>query len=98
MSTSIRLIIPLLAMGLGACHKESSPARANMDAEARQRAIEVRQKADREAAAIKEAAAREAAAQKEADAKEARSPGSTVPSSRPPIAVPAPATATAQPK
>lgn len=88
MSTPIRLTLLLLGLSLGACHKQSPTVQTNMDAEARQRAIEIREKVDREAAAIKEAAANQAAAQKEADAKEALSPGSTTPSSTVPPPAP----------
>jgi len=55
--------IPLLALtllvvsGLTACHKQSPPAQAEMDAETRQKAIEVRAAADKKTAAINEASA-----------------------------------------
>lgn len=67
---SIALII-LAALSLAACHKQSAPIQADMDAESRQKAVEVREAADKETAALKEAAALKAAADKEAAAREA---------------------------
>ncbi|WP_395749457.1 hypothetical protein [Prosthecobacter sp.] len=95
MNSPFRLIFLFPALYLGACHKDITPPQAKMDAETRQKAVEVREKADREAAAIKEGAANKAAEQKEEDAREALSPGSTVPTSTPPL--PAPATTPAPP-
>jgi hypothetical protein len=88
MNSPTRLIILLLATGLMACHKTSTPIQADMDAESRQKAVEVREAADREAAALKEAAASKEAARKEAAAKEILAPGSTVPASTPPVPSP----------
>jgi len=90
MKSPTRLFILLLATGLMACHKTSTPVQADMDAEARQKAVEVREAADREAAALKEAAASKEAARKEAAAKEILSPRSTVPASTPPGPAPSP--------
>jgi len=52
----------LLAFGLAACHKEATPAQADMNAADRQRAIAVRENADRETAAINEGGVKKAAA------------------------------------
>ena len=90
MNSPSRLLILLLATALMACHKNSTPARADMDAEARQKAVEVREAADREAAALKDAAATKEAARKEAAAKEILAPGSSVPASTPPVPAPPP--------
>ncbi len=97
MNTPARFLLLLLASGLTACHK-NSPAQEDMDAEARQKAIEVRATADKEVAALKEAAAMREAARKEAAAKEALSPGSTIPASTLPASVSVPATVAAPPK
>ena len=58
-----RLFVLLLASGLAACHKQSTPLQADMDAATRQKAIEVRENADKETAAINEGGARKAAAE-----------------------------------
>ena len=91
MNSPSRLLILLLATALMACHKTSRPIQADMDAEARQKAVEVREAADKEAAALKDAAATKEAARKEAAAKEILSTGSTVPASTPPAPAPSPA-------
>ena len=54
------LFVLLLASGLAACHKQSPPSQADMNAAARQRAIEVRENADRETVAINEGGAKKA--------------------------------------
>jgi len=49
-----------------ACNKRAAPAQADMDAETRQKAIEVRAAADKKTAAINEAAVLQKAEDKEA--------------------------------
>jgi len=56
------LFVLLLASCLSACNKQSPPAQAEMNAAARQRAIEVRENADRETIALNEGGAKKAAA------------------------------------
>jgi|GEM_PF-1966147 len=56
------LFVLLLASGLTACHKQTPPTQADMNAAARQKAIEVRENADKETVAINEGAARKAVA------------------------------------
>jgi len=55
-----RLFVLLLASGLTACHKQTTPTQADMNAAARQKAIEVRENADKETVAINEGGARKA--------------------------------------
>lgn len=55
MNTPLLNLCLLLAFGLAACHKQT--AQAEMDAESRQKAIEVRAAADKETAAINQSAA-----------------------------------------
>lgn len=66
MNTPLLILSLLLASGLMACHKKAAPAQADMDAEARQKAIEVRAAADKATAAVNEAAALQKTAAKEA--------------------------------
>ena len=56
------LFVLLLVSGLSACHKQTAPAQADMNAEARQKAIEVRENADRETAAVNEGTPKKAVA------------------------------------
>lgn len=60
------LLIGLLTMSLPACHKQETPAQAVMDAEARQKAVEVRAAADAAIIAQQTGATREKATVKEA--------------------------------
>lgn len=55
------LLVGLLTLSLSACHKQATPAQAVMDAEARQKAVEVREAADKAILAQKAAAAKDAA-------------------------------------
>ena len=62
MKSLSRLFVLLLASGLSACHKQSTPSQADMNAAARQRAIEVRENADRETVALNEGGAKKSVA------------------------------------
>ncbi len=66
MNSPLLLITLLLASGLMACNKKAAPAQADMDAETRQKAIEVRAAADKATAAVNEAAVLQKAEAKEA--------------------------------
>ncbi len=66
MNTPLFILSLLLASGLMACNKRAAPAQADMDAETRQKAIEVRAAADKKTAAINEAAVLQKAEDKEA--------------------------------
>jgi len=66
MNTPLLLLSLLLGSGQMACHKNAPPAQADMDAETRRKAIEVRAAADKKTAAINEAAAIQKAEAKEA--------------------------------
>lgn len=68
MKSPLCVLILLLAPGLAACHKQTVPAQADMDAETRQKAIEVREAADKETAALNEGAALKPTEAKEAPA------------------------------
>ena len=57
-----RLFVLLLASGLSACNKQSPPSQADMTAATRQKAIEVRENADRETVALNEGGAKKAVA------------------------------------
>ena len=82
MNSPVCFFILVLASGLTACHEQSTPAQADMNAETRQKAVEVRAAADREVAAVKEAAATREVERKEAATKEALAT-EPVPSSAP---------------
>ncbi|MBN8418161.1 MAG: hypothetical protein J0L73_04530 [Verrucomicrobia bacterium] len=56
MNIPLPVLTLLLVSGLTACHKQSPPAQADMDAETRQKAVEVRAAADKKAAALNESA------------------------------------------
>ena len=66
MNSPLFILSLLLASGLMACNKRAAPAQADMDAETRQKAIEVRAAADKKTAAINEAAILQKAEAKEA--------------------------------
>lgn len=66
MNTPLLMLSLLLGSGQMACHKKAAPAQADMDAETRQKAIEVRAAADKKTAAINEAAVLQKAEAKEA--------------------------------
>ncbi|MFZ2276841.1 MAG: hypothetical protein WAW39_03540 [Prosthecobacter sp.] len=66
MNTPLLMLSLLLGSGQMACHKKAAPAQADMDAETRQKAIEVRAAADKKTAAINEAAILQKAEAKEA--------------------------------
>ncbi|MDI1314414.1 hypothetical protein [Prosthecobacter sp.] len=68
MKSPLLALALLLVSGLTACHKQSAPAQADMDAETRQKAVEIRAAADKATAAINEAAAMQRAKDKEATA------------------------------
>lgn len=68
MNSPLLVLALVLVSGLTACHKQSAPAQADMDAETRQKAIEVRAAADKKTAAINEAAVLQKATDKEAPA------------------------------
>lgn len=68
MKSPLQALALLLVSGLTACHKQSAPAQADMDAETRQKAVEIRAAADKATAAINEAAAMQRAKDKEATA------------------------------
>ncbi|MCX6851691.1 MAG: hypothetical protein NTY98_22545 [Verrucomicrobia bacterium] len=56
MNTPLLMLSLLLGSGQMACNKKAAPAQADMDAETRQKAIEVRAAADKKTAAVNEAA------------------------------------------
>jgi hypothetical protein len=58
-----RIFVLLLASGLAACDKQSTPSQADMNAAARQKAIEVRENADKETVALNEGVAKKAVAE-----------------------------------
>jgi hypothetical protein len=68
MNSSLLVLSLLLVSGLTACHKQTAPAQADMDAKTRQKAFEVRAAADKQTAAIKEAAVLQKTEIKEATA------------------------------
>jgi uncharacterized lipoprotein len=72
MNTSLLVLSLLLVLGLTACHKQTEPAQADMDAESRQKAFEVRAAADKQTAAINEAAVLQKTEIKEATASVAK--------------------------
>ncbi|OYW73209.1 MAG: hypothetical protein B7Z37_22405 [Verrucomicrobia bacterium 12-59-8] len=57
MKSSLLALTLLLVSGLTACHKQTAHAQSGMNAEARQKAIEVRAAADKATAALNKAAA-----------------------------------------
>jgi hypothetical protein len=66
MNTPLLMLSFILGSGQMACHKKAAPAQADMDAETRQKAIEVRAAADKKTAAINEAAVLQKTEAKEA--------------------------------
>lgn len=68
MNTPLLILSLLLGSGLMACQKKAAPAQADMDAESRRKAIEVRAAADKKTAAVNEAAVLQKTETKEAPA------------------------------
>ena len=66
MNSPFTILTLLLVTGLTACDKQTGPPQAEMNAQTRQKAFEVRAAADKIAAALKEAAALDKAARKKA--------------------------------